>query len=266
MIQVSELHAYPIKSARGISLPEAVLDERGLQGDRRLMLVDDDGVFLSQRTRPEMARIIIAREGQAWRITAPGRQPLHVPLRPVSTERTTVQVWGDRCRAATVGGDCDAWFREFLGVNCRLVYQPDEAERPVDTRYAAPGTQVSFSDGFPLLLISQASLDDLNSRLETPVPMNRFRPNLVVSGCDAFAEDAWRTLRVGDAMFQIVKPCARCRIIGIDQDSGVFSKEPMRVLAGYRNQEHGVMFGQNLTHSGTGVLRVGDQVHVESSA
>jgi uncharacterized protein YcbX len=177
-----------------------------------------------------------------------------------------VTVWRDRCAAVTAGPDAAEWFSSFLGTRCELVRQPDTGFRQVDTGYADPGDRVAFADGFPFLLISRASVDELNHRLDTPVAADRFRANIIVDGCAPHAEDHWSEIAIGVVAFRVAKPCARCIVITTDQNSGARSAEPLRTLAGYRTVGGKVLFGQNLVHRGVGTLRVGDEVHVTRSS
>jgi uncharacterized protein YcbX len=173
-----------------------------------------------------------------------------------------VVVWGDSVQAAAVGERADAWLSGFLGLACRLVYFPPDTVRAVDPDYARASDQIGFADGFPFLLISQASLDDLNGRLDEAVPMLRFRPNLVVAGCSAYAEDDWRRIRIGEIEFRFAKPCSRCIIPTIDPASGLRGREPLRTLMGYRQRDNKVYFGQNLIHDGVGQLALGMPIEV----
>ena len=259
---LSGLHVYPIKSCGGITVEEWEVDERGLRHDRRWMLVDETGCFLSQRELPRMALIKVRLASDGLIVDAPGMSSLNVPFRPPNGRLLLASVWDDLVECLTVSDAADRWFSRFLGVGCRLVYLPEESVRPVDPAYGGPGDRVGLADGFPFLLISEASLAYLNSRLEQPVPMNRFRPNLVVGGCEPFAEDGWSLVRIGQITFRVVKPCARCSIPMVDQGSAVRGKEPLRTLAGYRSSGGEVLFGQNLAHDGTGALNVGDAVVV----
>ena len=256
------VHVYPIKSCGGISLEDADLGATGLVHDRRWMLVDEEGGFMSQRRHPRMALISPLIAPDRLVVGAPGMPDLEVPLEGEPEGRIDVEVWGDAQRGAPVGGYADRWFGRFLGARCRLVRKPDDDVRPVDSAYARSGDQTSFADGFPLLLISEASLDDLNARLESPIPMNRFRPNLVVRGCNPYAEDGWGELRIGATAFRVAEPCPRCAITTVDQGSGERGKEPLRTLATYRKVEGEVLFGRNLIHTSQGTVSVGDPVEV----
>ncbi len=258
---LSDLYVYPIKSCGGIAVDEWEVDERGLRHDRRWMLVDETGCFISQRELPRMALIKVRIESGGLVVDAPGMPSLQVPFRPPDGSKPLlVRVWDDLVEGQTV--DDYRWFSEFLEVGCKLVYLPDESVRPVDPAYAEPGDRVSLADGFPFLLVSEASLADLNARLEQSLPMNRFRPNLVVRGCEPFAEDGWRGVRIARVTFRVVKPCARCTITTVDQESATKGKEPLRTLARFRRAGNKVLFGQNLIHDKTGTLRVGDPVEI----
>jgi uncharacterized protein YcbX len=261
-IYLSALYIYPIKSAGGISLEACKVDERGLHYDRRWMLVDAAGRFMSQRRYPRMALIEVRIEPDRLRVQAPEMPPLEVPLQPPSATRRLAQIWSDLVEVSPAGGDADRWFGEYLGASCSLVHLPDESIRPVDPAYGSAGDRVGLADGFPFLLISEASLADLNARLESPLPMNRFRPNLVVGGCEPFAEDDWGLVRIGSIPLRVVKPCARCAITTVDQRTAATGKEPLRTLARFRRAGNKVLFGQNLIHDATGTLHVGDPVEV----
>jgi uncharacterized protein YcbX len=259
---LSGVYIYPIKSCGGISLASADLGTTGLVHDRRWMLVDEAGKFMSQRRHPRMALISPHLAPDRLVVRAPGMPDLEVPLGGEREERIDVEVWGDVQRGEPVGGYADRWFGRFLGSACRLVRKPEDDVRPVDSAYARGGDQTSFADGFPLLLISEASLEDLNGRLESPVLMNRFRPNLVVRGCGPYAEDGWEEVRAGGAVFRVAEACPRCAITTVDQGSGERGKEPLKTLATYRKAQGEVWFGRNLIHTSQGTVSVGDPVGV----
>ena len=259
---LSEINIYPVKSTKGISLQTARVENRGIQFDRRWMVVDNEGVFISQREAPRLALISIEIGAMDLIVNAPGSRSLSIPTGARNSERVSVRVWDDLVSAVSMGGDAASWFSDFLGIPCRLVYMPEETHRRVEPEYATNNDIVSFADAFPLLLISQASLDDLNSRLAEPVPMNRFRPNLVVEGCTAFEEDRWKGIRVGEIVFRVVKPCSRCVTTTVNQATGVRGKEPLATLSQYRKINGNVYFGQNIIPAATGRLRVGDQVEI----
>jgi len=259
--RVSALHWYPVKSCRGASLREAVIGPRGIVGDRSFMLVDEAGCFLSQRVLPRMALIEPRLNAETISLAAPDRDGIDVPVL-VRGERRRVTVWRDSCEAVDQGDAAAEWVSSFLGASCRLVRIADDIVRAVDRDFAvSESDQVGFADGFPFLLTSDDSLADLNARMIDPLPMNRFRPNIVVAGVEPFAEDGWRRVRIGAIVFSVVKPCARCVITTTDQMTAERGKEPLRTLATYRQvRGQGVMFGQNLIHESTGVIHLGDPV------
>lgn len=263
-MKISELFIYPVKSLAGISLESARVERRGLEFDRRWMLIDDKNKFLTQREFPKMALIKTSVGARGAQFEFDGAK-LDVPPMPSTGVVETVEVWNSNVPAAIYDDNVNDWISGVLGAKVRLVAMPESTRRAVNPDFAVrPDDHVSFADGYPVLVIGQASLDDLNSRLENPVPMNRFRPNLVVEGADAFAEDGWKKIRVGDTVFNVVKPCARCVITTIDQSKGdKAGVEPLKTLASYRTVGNGVMFGQNLiAESEGGVIRVGDQVEI----
>ena len=252
---VSSINIYPVKSCSGVSLSSAAMDRFGLVGDRRWMLVDESGVAITQRTQPKLALIQAQLRGQTLSLKLFG-DSIDVIVPGSTAQSCTVKVWSDSVAAVDAGDEAALWLADRLETNCRLVYMPQNSNRPVDSRYAMANETVGFADAFPVLLISQASLDDLNSRLETPVPMNRFRPNLVVSGCEPFAEDSWSRIRVGEVEFDLVKPCDRCVMPSIDQATAQRDKNINRVLASYRRRDGKIYFGQNLLYRKTGIIRL----------
>jgi uncharacterized protein len=258
--RLSGLNVYPIKSARGIALNQSDIDDFGLRYDRRWMVVDQAGKFMSQRSHPRMTLVVPTLVDEMLRVEGPGMLPLQLPIDPVPAITTTVSVWNHACDATWLGEVPARWFSELLGCPASLVHMPDTTMRPANPAYAAEGTRVSFADAYPFLLLSEASLTDLNSRLTDPLPINRFRPNLVVAGCEAYEEDRWSSIQIGGISFEVVKPCDRCVITTTDQMTGERGKEPLRTLAMYRNVDGKVMFGQNLVHRERGNLRVGDRV------
>ena len=264
-MQVTELNIYPVKSTRRIALSESEVLPRGLPWDRRWMLVDASGKFITGRQHPRLATVQTEIGDNVLHIHAAGHDSLSLPLVPRERRVVEVTVWKDSVDALLAGSEADAWFSDFLGLDCRLVQMTDDISRGVNPDYGRAGDQVSFADGFPLLLISEASLTDLNSRLDQPVEMRRFRPNLVIDGERPYAEDDWRRIRVGEVEFEGVKNCSRCVFTTIDPDTGEKSPdmEPLRTLSSYRRRpEGGVYFGQNLIPRGAGVIRVGDSVTV----
>lgn len=264
---LSQIFIYPVKSLGAITLQKAVIEERGLQHDRRWLVIDAHNRFLSQREFPAMALIEVAL-GENELILQHRTQsiaPLSVPFMPQTFDLLRVTVWDDTIEAIVVSDACNAWLSTVLGAPVRLVYLPDTSPRPADTAYAHFNTNVSFSDGFPYLVVSQSSLDDLNARLFEPVEILRFRPNLVVDGPPPYDEDQWFEFEIGQRQFYGVKPCARCIMTTINPQRGEFSgKEPLKTLAAYRKVNNKIFFGQNVITRTTGLLQVGDSVRVMS--
>lgn len=261
---LSEIWIYPIKSLGGIALREAVVEERGLRYDRRWMLVDTDGKFITQRKVHEMALMDVALETDGLTVTRRSfpHDTLFIPFEPTLQEPMEVQVWDDQVQAVTVSEEANRWFSRYLNRSARLVKMPEQTIRLVDPCYAKNEEAVSFADGYPLLVISQASLDELNTRLPEPVSMRRFRPSIVIQGTPPHAEDAWTDLQIGSATFKAVKPCARCVLTTIDPTTGQTGSEPLKTLATYRNQNGKILFGMNLLAQ-PGRIAVGDRVEIQ---
>ncbi len=263
MLQISQLYIYPVKSLAGIAVNSARVTDRGFEYDRRWMLVDPDNIFISQREVPEMALMKVQIADEGVRINFPPKNSsFTIPFHPVSNEFANVTIWDDTCVGQFVSNDADDWFSAMLGIQCRLVYMPDEAARITDQRYTPDHSITSFSDAYPFLIIGQASLDDLNSRLSEPLPMDRFRPNIVFTGGSAYQEDSMHTFVIGNITFHGVKLCARCVITTIDQATALKNKEPLKTLACYRFRDNKILFGQNLVHEGLGEITVGQTLDV----
>jgi uncharacterized protein YcbX len=262
---LSDIYIYPIKSLGGIRLQEALVEKRGLKYDRRWMLTDEKGQFLTQRKFPQMALLQVNITADGLVVThKQGKMPaLLVPFEANDEKSLLVSIWEDVCFAFEVNPDINKWFSEALGMACKLVHMPDNALRPVDPTYGRPRDIVNFADGYPFLAIGQESLNDLNSRLKAPVPMNRFRPSLVFTGGKAFDEDTWTEFRIGETTFYPVKPCARCVVTTINQQTAEISAEPLKTLATYRTHNNKVLFGQNLVHSGfVHKIHVGQELEI----
>jgi uncharacterized protein YcbX len=270
MLKLSEIWVYPVKSFAGISLQEAQVTDRGLELDRRWLLVDDDGRFLSQREYPGLALFRPEIVDGILRITHKVLlDSIEIPLRPVFTDTASkieVTVWDDTIQAVEVNQEISEWFTKLAGFSVRLVYMPEESKRKLDPDYAISQDDItSFADAYPFLIIGQSSLDDLNGRLEVKVPMNRFRPNFVFTDGVAFEEDFWREFTIGDLSFVGVKTCDRCVMTTVAQEKGIVSgKEPLKTLAKYRNFGNKVLFGQNVIGLGLGIVSVGDEVKMLS--
>ena len=264
-MHLSSLHVHPVKSCAALSFDEARVEDRGLADDRRWMIVDEAGKFLTGRQLPALVLLHATPLPNALRLAAPGAGEFAVPVPDAIAPRRRVTVWKDDVDAADAGDAAAEWLSRFLGRAARLVHMDAASARPVSPTHAQPGDEVSFADAYPLLLISQASLDGLNARLAAPLPMSRFRPNLVVDGvATPHGEDAWRRLRIGAIEFEAVKPCTRCVFTTVDPARGEFdpSGEPLATLKTYRRSEAGITFGMNLIARGRGTLRVGDAVTV----
>ncbi len=260
MVTLKSLHIYPIKSAQGLDVDTVRLDRFGAEGDRRWMITDDAGVFVTQRDLPLLSALEVQINPTGLRLSR-GSKALEVE-RPAGVARL-VTVWGDQVDAIDAGDAAAHWLSEQFGEALRLVYMPETSNRLVDPDFAKEGETVSFADGFPLLLVSEASEAHLNKRLQHPVTLARFRPNLVISGCPPHAEDGWRRIRIGAVEFTVAKPCSRCVMPSYDQRTGEKHPELLRILASYRRGEGGkVYFGQNLLYQGGGSLHIGDQVEV----
>lgn len=263
-IVVSQLSFYPVKSCAGTALASAEIGPRGIKYDRQWMLVDEEGCFLTQRQLPRMSLIrpAIDENQGILRLAAPSVTEFHLKL-GVGGKKVSATVWDDDCLALDAGDEVAEWFSKFLGVKARLVQFDSEFTRQVDQKYAKrTDDQVGFADGFAFLLISEASLADLNKRLPDALPMNRFRPNIVLSGTESFAEDSWRKIAINSVIFDVVKPCARCTITTVNQDTGVPGSEPLKTLAQFRRKDGRVLFGQNLAHANEGRIAVGDSVEI----
>ncbi|MEM7734262.1 MAG: MOSC N-terminal beta barrel domain-containing protein [Deinococcota bacterium] len=259
-LKLAGLTYYPVKSAAGTHVDEALLETRGLKHDRRWLVVDDAGMFITQRTLPKLALLEPTLAGHHLTLQAPGKKSLALPLTASSNgEQMSVTIWNDTVLARPVSAEADAWLSDFLETPTRLVNLPEASLRPVDPDYAQTDAHniVSFADGFAVLVISEASLADLNSRLDEDLPMNRFRPNLVISGASAYAEDGWTDLHIGEAILRIVKPCVRCVVTTTDQTTLDRGREPLKTLATYRRALGGVIFGQNAVVVKPGKLELG---------
>jgi len=259
-MHISALYIYPIKGCRGVSVTNAAVEDIGLAEDRRYLVVDANGAFLSQREVPAMARIAVTATATGWQLACDDHAPIQIT--PVHTGITRlVTIWRNTCTAVDQGNDVAEWLSHMLGQPCRLVRMAMGYRRHVDPKYAThPSDAVSFADGYASLITNEASLIDLNTRLATPIGMDRFRPNIVVTGAQAWVEDDWRELQVGHVAMTAVKPCARCTVTTTDQLTGERSHEPLATLSTFRKQALGVIFGQNLVHRTLGVIQVGDPV------
>ncbi len=270
MLQLSEIWIYPVKSLAGISLKQAKVTERGIEHDRRWLLVNEEGTFLTQRQFPQLALFQPSIDAEFLTITHRKDivEPLKVSLTPPNHhEYVQVKVWDDTIDALEVSTEANEWFSKALAMKVRLVYMPEDSRREVDEKYAITGEEItSFSDAYPFLVIGQSSLDDLNNRLKEHVKMNRFRPNLVFKGGEAYEEENWYEVQIGKATFWGVKPCARCIMTTIDQESGEKTgKDPLYTLSTYRKAGKRVLFGQNLLVTVLDTIQLGDSINVIST-
>lgn len=261
--KITGIYIYPIKSLGGISLRSSAVEERGLQYDRRWMLVDEHNKFITQQFHPEMALLKVEINNDLLTIEHKQNNlsPLTVQPFPYNADEINVQIWQDNVTALKYNSDANDWFTEAIGFKCYLVYMPDSTKRKVDPKYAN-NKMVGFADSHPFLIIGEESLNDLNKRLKEPLPMNRFRTNFVFSSGKPFDEDNWKTIKIGNMVFHSTKPCPRCVITTIDQNTGVKGKEPLKTLAAFRQKDNKVMFGMNLVAEGTGKVNVGDEITI----
>lgn len=266
MPSLNSIVIYPIKSLAGIQLKQSIVTKTGLKYDRKWMLVDERQQFLSQRSLPKMALIKTRITAQQLIVSAPGYPELSLPLETTeTTEHVNATVWHDQCSAVSVSQIADQWFSDFLQTSCQLVYQPENSVRTVDQNYAQANDQTSFSDGFPFLIISEASLTLLNQQMNLSLSMRRFRPNLTIANCTSYAEDSWREINIGEISFRLPKPCSRCSVPQIDPETALSDKEPLRTLARTRKWKNQVYFGQNALHDNEGILRIGDELTIHQT-
>jgi len=260
-VRIDDIRVYPIKSCGGISLTEATLDARGLEHDRRFMVVDEHDRFVTLRTEPTLPAVELAIDAEHYRVRFPGGRELQLPVDPSGAGRRRVRVWDDDVEADEIVAASEA-FSDYLHRRIRLVHLPTDVVRPVNPKRARPGDEVSFADAYPLLLMSRSSVSDLSVRVGREMDMRRFRPNLVLADSPAYEEDFFARVRIGDLTFRGPKACSRCVATTIDPITGTKSVEPLRTLAGYRRAHGEVFLGMNLIHDGPGTLRVGSAVTV----
>lgn len=278
MGHIADLRIYPVKSCRGVSVDEAPLGRRGLRWDRRYMVTDHFGIYLTQRDFPKLALVDVALSSHAGKptftVSAPGLPDLVLPASGFEQDPTCfgdmmhVDIWTSENYARRHQAGCE-WFSKFLGDDCRFVYMPDTEIRPVDPDYAAPGDIVGFADGFPVLLTNEASMEDLRLRMAQNEPatgerveMDRFRTNVLVTGLPAWDEDLMARFQLGDLQFRGPKLCERCKVTTVDPENPDFGKEPLRTLATFRRRDNKVWFGLNAIPDGEGVLRKGDPLRI----
>lgn len=267
-LSLQNIYVYPIKSLAGIAVAESKVTDTGLQYDRRWMLTDNEGNFLSQRSHPQMAMLSVnfTEAGLTVHHRKTVSNHITIPFDATPTRELKVTIWDDICTALELDKGLAAWFSRSLGLTTRLVYMPGTTRRLVDHPDAVKTNFVSFADAYPFMMIGQSSLDDLNSRLAEQVLMNRFRPNFVFNGGEAFCEDRMKAFQINDVVFEAAKPCSRCNLITINQEDGSKSKEPSQTLATYRSHQNKILFGQNLLHRNNGIIKVGDKIKIISTS
>jgi len=263
MITLSTLTYFPIKACRGFDVPASNVQHMGLEYDRRMMVVTLDGKFLTQRENPRLALVTPTLKNEAVTLSAPNFESIQFSVQSTGTP-TPVDIWSSSSVDAVDQGDEAAiWLSDWLGTSVRLVHIADGYKRKLNPSYAINADDhTGFADGYPILIVSEESLQDLNSRLDSPVPINRFRPNLVVKGCEPFAEDTWKRIRIGDVEMALVKVCPRCVVTTIDKETLAKNKEPLKTLNSYRNHELGAIFGMNTIPLNEGKIEIGMTVEI----
>ncbi len=261
---LTQINIYPIKSLGGLSLQSAVIEQRGLKYDRRWMLINDKNMFMTQREYPQMSLLQVELTDNRLTVKHKKKntEPLIIPFNIVSSQRIIVPIWDDMCEVLKADIEINEWFSASLEVKCSLVFMPDDSKRKVDPRYDIGNNIVGFADAYPFLIIGEESLSDLNSRLTEKLPMNRFRPNFVFSGGYPFIEDKWKKFKIGDLIFYSVKPCSRCTVTTVNQQTAEKGKEPLATLSTYRQLNNKVLFGWNLVHESTGMVKIGKSIEI----
>ncbi len=264
-LTLTEIWIYPIKSLGGIRLKKANVKQKGLVYDRRWMLVDESGRFLTQREHPEMSQFLLAMESdQLTIVNRVSGQFIVLDMKGENSgESMPVIIWDDVVEAIEVSQEHSQWFSDQLNIKCKLVFFPETNARPVDPKYAMQNEHVSLADGYPFLIIGQSSLDDLNKRLQEPIPMNRFRPNFVFTGGMPYEEDSWKKFSIGKSRFVGLKPCGRCVLPNVNQQTGLKGLEPLATLATYRKTGSKIFFGQNLVAIDYDEVHEGDEIALE---
>ncbi|GIV37238.1 MAG: hypothetical protein KatS3mg032_1617 [Cyclobacteriaceae bacterium] len=259
--RLKEIWIYPVKSLGGYRCAEALALEKGFVHDRRWMLIDANNRFLTQREHPEMALFSVFLSGNTLKIThRKTAASVQFEVWRQSGKKYTARIWQDEVTVYEVHSEVSRWFTHELGLECRLVRFPEENPRPAYPRYVPLPGNVSLADAYPYLIIGQASLDLLNRHLINPVSMLRFRPNLVISGSEPFAEDAWKKFTIGQVLFEAVKPCARCILTTVDPDTGIRGKEPLKTLAAFRKTGNAIYFGMNAIAHTSGIISENDEI------
>ncbi|MEH6452149.1 MAG: MOSC N-terminal beta barrel domain-containing protein [Psychromonas sp.] len=262
MQSLTDIYIYPIKSVKAINLPASLVEEKGLKFDRRYMLIDQNGEFITGRNYPQLTQINVQFSRQKLIVNAPNMETLTIDPALFTEQTKIATVWSDKVNAQHCNPQYDQWFSDFLNIKCQLVFFSEHSQRFVKNKK----TQVSFADGYPLLLVNQASVEQLNTRLDKPVTALHFRPNIVIKGSIPFVEDSWSHIKIGEVEFEVSKPCSRCLFTNVDPKTGIANQqEPIRTLAKYRYYQGNIDFGQNLIPLNSGMIRYGDEVQVIST-
>jgi len=263
-IFLESINVFPIKSLAGMSCNSAMVEKQGLKNDRLYMLVDDQSIFISQRAYPQLALLDASIKDNGLRVISNKGNQIDISKDDFLPCDQSFQVWQDKVVGRLASEEINQYFSDFLNKNVRLIQYDKQQARATDPQYSKPDDIVSFADGFPILLLNQASLDDLNQKLVKPVSMNNFRGNLIIKGADAFAEDDWKKIKIGNIELDLVKPCSRCVMTTNDPKTAIPADdlEPLRTLAKYRKTAKGIMFGVNLIARGFGEVCVGDAIEV----
>ncbi|MFC4211265.1 MOSC domain-containing protein [Pedobacter lithocola] len=265
-LYLSAIYIYPIKSLGGIKLEESIIEDRGLKYDRRWVLIDSEGVFISQRKYPQLSLLQVNIIDDTVVVTHKenSQHQISFLIEQQIGDSISVTIWDDLTNGIEVAEHVSTWFSNYLNMAVKLVKMPELAHRTVDKKYATNNEIVSFADGYPCLIIGQSALDNLNSKLKDPIKMDRFRPNFVITGGEPHIEDSFKDFTIGEVSFSAVKPCARCVLITVDQQTAIKSAEPLKTLSSYRTWNHKIMFGQNLLHQGSDIIRVGMELKINT--
>ncbi|MEP7264154.1 MAG: MOSC N-terminal beta barrel domain-containing protein [Bacteroidota bacterium] len=264
---LSQINIYPVKSLGGFSVASAFAGDRGLQYDRRWMITDENHVFITQREIPLMALIGTSLHDDGiylYRKQQPEERFL-IPFEVKEGEKIMSGIWKDNCESLHFSQEADEWLSDMMKAKCKLMYMPDSSVRPVEANFLVNNEQVSFADGFPYLIIGESSLQDLNNRLDEKIPMNRFRPNFVFNGGAPYIEDSWNNMQIGNVLFRATRPCLRCMITTIDQETATVNKEPLKTLATYRNVGNNIKFGMNVMAVTHGRIQTGDTIYMQEA-
>lgn len=264
MITVSQLYIYPVKSLGGVPVNSVKITDRGFEYDRRWMLIDSNNNFLTQRENAVMALLQVEIKNEGLKVFHKQNENefIIIPFQQQKNERVQTNIWGVPCTPLLVDNEVDKWFSKALGMTCRLVYMDDATQVMIDERYNINNSLTSFSDGYPILMTSEASMNDLNNRLKEQLSISRFRPNIVIAGSAPYEENSMQEFMINEINFYGVKPSARCVVTTIDQHTGIKGKEPLKTLATYRSMNNKIYFGENVIAASTGIVSVGDSITI----